>query len=348
MYDLQMEMHDDRGIWPEWGGAVRGDMIKPHWAHPGEAMGEVIGPDPVTGERRIYKILRCAWCISIHTWPLPSTEALAAYYSAYFYQHEKPDYIARYEQDQEWWQLCVHAPLLEQAWKLLPEHIEFPRIMEIGAGPGLALDVAREWGWKTYALEPSPVCAQRLKAHGHTTFQTTLEQVPQHQGEWADGVDVLYLYEVLEHQPCPEDFLLRCYDMLAPGGVIVICVPNDCSPIQYAVCRYLKREPYWYAPPQHLHYFSPKMLQLVLRRSGFTIKGMRGSAALELAIFDGQNYLGNETIGRAVHTARMEKELNAVRQGTWRALEAQYRANMAEARLGREIICVAQKPESVW
>jgi 2-polyprenyl-3-methyl-5-hydroxy-6-metoxy-1,4-benzoquinol methylase len=38
--------------------------------------------------------------------------------------------------------------------------------------------------------------------------------------------DVLYLYEVLEHHPNPEAILLDCYELLNPGGIMVICVPG--------------------------------------------------------------------------------------------------------------------------
>ena len=337
--------------WPDWGGdrdktypwhtykGPQGDL------HAGYLLATVIGPEVTSGQPIPYEIVRCESCISIHAWPLPSPDALAQYYATQFYQHEKPDYLVRYARDYEWWETCVHRPLLQQAWSLLPQgrRREIPRMMEIGAGPGIALDVALEMGFRTYALEPSPACAERLKEKGHRCFELTLEQVPQQEGQWGEAIDIVYLYEVLEHQPCPEDFLLRCYELLAPGGVIVIAVPNDCSPIQYEVCEHLQREPYWFAPPQHLHYFSPKMLQLVVRRCGMTIRDIRGTYPMERYILEGNNYLGDDVRGRMVHHQRMAQELQAYGAGDGARLEAQYRANMAEARAGREMYLLAQK-----
>ncbi|HEY5865372.1 MAG TPA: class I SAM-dependent methyltransferase [Candidatus Tectomicrobia bacterium] len=345
-YSYQLAWHDDRHTWPDWGSAARGNLVDLDFAHRGEWLDSVIGKDPCTGKDRIYHILKCENCVTIHAWPLPHLDDLEAYYRREFYQQEKPDYLERYEGDKHWWKECVHSPLLHQAMAACAQQ-DWPRmqVLEAGAGPGLALDVAAEEGWGTYAVEPSPVCAEHLRKHGHVVYEGSLERYAATVRDHTRQFDIVYLYEVLEHQPSPSDFLHECLHLTKPGGVLVVCVPNDASPIQYQVCKHLGlKEPYWWAPPQHLHYFSPKFLQLMVRWAGYDVLDIRGSAALELAILNGQNYLGNDTVGRAVHTARMKKELAAVQHGIWGEVEAQYRVNMAEARLGREIYCLAQKP----
>ncbi len=213
-------------------------------------------------------------------------------------------------------------------------------VLEIGAGPGIALDVAASYEWCTYAIEPSPLCATRLETLHHV-FHGTLEDFGA--STHARYFTMLYLYEVLEHQPCPEAFLLQCYELLAPGGVMVICVPNDYSPVQFTACEKLHLLHYWLAPPQHLHYFSPKMLQLLVRRCGFSIVDMRGTYPLERFLLGGRNYIGNDTIGREIHQIRMQDELFVLQSGLWPARERQYRRNMTEQRLGREIVCLVQK-----
>ena len=342
-YSFQMAWHlgDD---FPEWGSAPRGNLVDLDFAHRGEWLDSVIGKDPCTGKDRIYHILKCEYCVTIHAWPLPHPDALEDYYRREFYQQEKPDYLERYAGDKDWWKECVHRPLLHQA--MAASHVANPRrqVLEVGAGPGLALDVAAEEGWGTYAVEPSPVCAEHLRQHGHTVYEGNLEGYAAAVRDHKRQFDIVYVYEVLEHQPSPSDFLHECLHLTKPGGILVVCVPNDASPVQYQVCETLRIAPYWWAPPQHLHYFSPKFLQLMVRWAGYDVLDIRGSAALELAILNGQNYIGDDTVGRAVHTARMEKELAAVQHGMWGEVEAQYRANMAEARLGREIMCLAQKP----
>lgn len=354
----QLDSHVDIASWPEWGSAPRGPVLTCDNAHAGELMDSIIGPDAATGEPMVYHIIRCELCISTHVWPLPSQDALAQYYANQFYQVEKPEYIARYEQDRSWWEQCVHTPILRQCidnnpWVFsdnkqassLRVSRKNKRVLDIGAGPGIALDVARNMGLWTYAVEPNEALALRLRENNDGVYHGTLEDVaPYIQSDFSNkGFDILYLYETLEHQPCPEDFLLHCYDLLAPGGVIAIVVPNDYNPLQLRACQEYSLKHWWLAPPQHLHYFTPKTLQLLVRRCGLTLCDMRTTWPLEQAIFGGRNYIGNDVLGRQLHQERMAAELHDVHDADrWDARMARYRGNMIN-RIGREIVCIARK-----
>lgn len=347
-YSYQIAWHLGEN-YPDWGAAPRGNLVRLDTAHQGEWLDSVVGPSVETGEPMVYHILKCELCICIHAWPLPDAAALATYYEALFYQQEKPDYLERYTADEAWWKQCVHEPLITQVeshwYQEFAIRPQWPHMLEVGAGPGMALAVGKDRGWKTFAIEPSPLCAAHLRAQGHRVYQGTLEGYQAALEGIPRTYHLLYLYEVLEHQPCPEDFLLRCYDLLAPGGMLVIAVPNDASPLQYAVCGKLRIPPYWWAPPQHLFYFSPKFLQLVVRRAGFTIRDMRGTYPMERFILEeNQNYLGNDRIGRRVHQWRMQEELRVTKSGLWQERAHQYRTAMEAYRQGREIYCIAQKP----
>ena len=60
------------------------------------------------------------------------------------------------------------------------------------------------------------------------------------------------------------------------------------------------------------------------------------------ALLHGQNYIGNDLLGRQVHTVRMQWELDMVRLEKWAYVEAEYRSNL-QHRIGREIVCIARK-----
>jgi len=121
-------------------------------------------------------------------------------------------------------------------------------------------------------------------------------------------------------------------------------VPNDASPLQYAACQKYGLEPYWWLAPTHTHFFTPKTAQLLVRRCGFTLCDLRGTHPLEEAMVRpyGQCYIGQEWLWRAYTDEKIRMELAAVEAGTWHALEAEYRSNIAE-RIGRSIIVIAQK-----
>jgi SAM-dependent methyltransferase len=168
--------------------------------------------------------------------------------------------------------------------------------------------------------------------------QGTLESISIPYGQQ----DIIMLYEVLEHQPCPEDVLLRCHDLLAEGGILAVCVPNDFNPLQLAAQGKLGLSPWWLAPPQHLYYWTPKTLQLCLRRTGFAILDCRGTFPMEKFLLDGRGYVGNDAVGRACHVERMAYELGAVHTGKWPQVEQEYRMNLTQ-RIGRELVFLSRK-----
>lgn len=328
--------------WPEWGSAPRRPLVNFDMAHAGEWLDSVVGDDPETGNKRVYHIVRCELCILTHVFPLLSHEALASYYQRVFYQKDKASMVERYEQDRPWWELCVHQPILNTICSFLgsttPLITPRPTFLDIGAGVGIALDVAKhQYGFQTFGIEPNEDLCQRLSTRGHVVTSGSLEKF---QGK--QKFHVLYLYETLEHFPYPEESLLQCYDIMEHGGVIAVVVPNDYNPYQCQAVQTLGMAPWWLAPPQHLNYFTPKTLQLLLRRCGFTIRDMRGTYPIDKHILSGENYIGNDSLGRSIHRRRMQEELNVFHGGLWHIREEYYRENLRD-RIGREIVAIAQK-----
>lgn len=340
LYDFQMAHHDSSD-WPEWGSAPRRPLVQFDGAHAGEWLDSVIGDDPSTGDKCIYHIVRCELCIMTHVWPIPHPEALNEYYRAMFYQVDKADMVARYEQDRVWWERCVHEPILNDVCALMVKYATFPTIptlLDIGAGVGIALDSAKKlYGFQTYGIEPNEDLCADLSLRGH---RMTCGNLQDHTG--GKRYHCLYLYETLEHLPYPEESLLQCYDMVEPGGIIAVVVPNDYNPIQCEAVRTMGIKPWWLAPPQHLNYFTPKTLQLLVRRCGFTLRDMRGTYPIDQHILKGENYIGNDVLGRNIHRRRMQDELNIALNGHWQGRESVYRQNIAN-RIGREIVAIAQK-----
>lgn len=339
--EFQIEWHcgDD---YPEWGSSPRRPLVQFDGAHKGEWLESIIGHDIVSSGQCIYHIVKCELCIAIHAWPLPSKDDLKMYYERQFYQVDKSDMVCRYNEDRFWWEKCTYNPLLQTCLEYAP-HAK--RILDIGSGPGICLDTALTHGFTTYGIEPNTENCDVMRTRGHIMLNGTLDDIKDCDREIGfSNFDIVVAYETLEHSPEPEDFLLRCYDMLIPGGILVVAVPNDYNPLQLQARKTLGFPSYWLAPPQHLFYFTPKMLQLLVRRCGFDIVDMRGTFPMEKFLLDGKNYTSNSTLGRKCHKERMQEELFVWQSGLWEAREEQYRMNLSEKRIGREIICFARKP----
>jgi predicted SAM-dependent methyltransferase len=77
-------------------------------------------------------------------------------------------------------------------------------------------------------------------------------------------VDVITMFDVIEHLPQPREVLARCYRYLKPGGVIVITTGDFAS----IVARWAGAKWRLMTPPQHLWYFTKESLR---RTSQFSL-----------------------------------------------------------------------------
>jgi hypothetical protein len=64
---------------------------------------------------------------------------------------------------------------------------------------------------------------------------------------------------------------------------------------------------------------------------------------MEFFLLMGEDYLGNESVGRASHKKRMQFELNLNRAGL-KAFRRELYQFLASRQIGREVVLFAQKP----
>jgi SAM-dependent methyltransferase len=96
-------------------------------------------------------------------------------------------------------------------------------------------------------------------AHAYRGF------LPDMADELAGQYDVLSLFHCLEHTPDPRAEIAAAYTTLAPGGLLVIEVPDPECPAGRLFGRF------WFPwfQPQHLHLLSVANLSRLLREAGF-------------------------------------------------------------------------------
>lgn len=97
-------------------------------------------------------------------------------------------------------------------------------VLDIGCGTGDFLDLARANGMTTYGLELNSTAANAARERGHTVFLKRLEELSA--SDFAGGVDMATLFQVVEHVPGPVSFLSAVKPLVRPGGAIVVSVPN--------------------------------------------------------------------------------------------------------------------------
>ena len=155
--------------------------------------------------------------------------------------------------------------------------------------------------------------------------------------------DAIHANEVFEHLPDPRGMTALLGDLLAPGGVLCICVPNDYSPIQETVRSVCGYSPWWVAPPHHINFFDFESLARLLTDAGLVVTIRESTFPIDMFLLMGENYVGNDELGRHYHGLRKTFERNLVAGGRNDLKRALYRS-LADLDIGREVILYATKP----
>jgi len=148
------------------------------------------------------------------------------------------------------------------ALDVLASHRPGP-ILDVGAGTGTFL-AALDEGWTPYAVEASPATRSELEAKGIETYGAIADI----DGEGAfRGVT---MFQTLEHIAAFDEVIRSCRDLLCPGGVIVLTVPDaDAMFEQEAVVGYPDM------PPNHINKWTPESLRRALEDRGFDVVDVR-------------------------------------------------------------------------
>jgi SAM-dependent methyltransferase len=135
------------------------------------------------------------------------------------------------------------------------------RVLDVGAAGGSFLAMARERGYEPLGCEPSTwMCAFARDHYSLALHPGTIFDMPVERG----SVDLLTLWDVIEHTPDPKAVLARAHELLTPEGVLVMSWPDNAS----LAARLLGRR--WpFLLTVHLYYFTPPTMTELLRRTGF-------------------------------------------------------------------------------
>ena len=134
--------------------------------------------------------------------------------------------------------------------------------------------MARERGYTPLGCEPSTWMCQFAREHyGLELHPGTIFDMPVEKG----SVDLLTLWDVIEHTPDPKAVLARAHELLTPDGVLVMSWPD------YASLAARLLGPKWpFLLTVHLYYFTPTSMTGLLRRTGFGPRLPQALQTLEL------------------------------------------------------------------
>lgn len=96
------------------------------------------------------------------------------------------------------------------------------RLLDVGCGGGFFVGEAAAAGWEAEGTEVSAAAVEFGRARGWRLHRGVLDDAPVAPG----SLDVLTLFEVLEHVRDPAGLLRQCAGRLRPGGLLYLTTPN--------------------------------------------------------------------------------------------------------------------------
>ena len=192
------------------------------------------------------------------TYPQPKEEELGKYY-------ESDDYISHTDGKRSMFEKAYHfvkGIALKNKLQLINDlQKEKGKLLDIGAGTGEFLMVAKENGWQTTGIEPSDK-ARNIALKKGVFLADSLADLEDH------SFDVISMWHVLEHVPNLENQIKELKRLLKPTGTILIAVPNFNS----YDAKYYKE--FWaaYDVPRHLWHFSKTAIKGLFAKEGLHLQ----------------------------------------------------------------------------
>ena len=97
-------------------------------------------------------------------------------------------------------------------------------LLEVGCGPGWALDVFAAGGFAVRGIDVSPAAVEHAREQGHDAHVLDISRT-----EIGGSYDVVAALEVLEHTVDPLGVLDRLTQAVRVGGRLIVSLPNEFS-----------------------------------------------------------------------------------------------------------------------
>ncbi len=237
----------------------------------------------------------------------PSPEELAKYYADIYFQTSQGAYEAVYsEQELTFFDNSNHIKS-EVVTRFFNEDLS-RKLLDVGCGEGFTMDYFFRKGWSVTGIDYSIDGVQRqnqnmepfvLQGDIYLQIDELIHKNEQY--------DVICILNVLEHVIDPILILKQLRELVAPGGLLIILVPNDFSSLQENLLsdKKISRQ-FWVKTPDHLNYFSKDSLVALCEDHGFRLHKCLSDFPIDYFLANpDSNYIEDGTKGKNCHQARM-------------------------------------------
>jgi 2-polyprenyl-3-methyl-5-hydroxy-6-metoxy-1,4-benzoquinol methylase len=205
-------------------------------------------------------LLRCASCGFVTTNRKISPETLRETYTEnYFKGEEYVDYLRDKEILQKNFKKRLRFIYKQK------DRSSITSVIEIGCAYGFFAELIsndlKNCRYTGYDVVPEAIEYGSKQLKQHVVCADYLE------AESEEKVSDVFMWDVIEHLPAPDEYIEKAANELKAGGRIYITTGD----IERLIPRMQKTKWRMIHPPSHLHYFSKRTLSKLLQRKGFKI-----------------------------------------------------------------------------
>src|SRR3989344_2268715 len=214
-------------------------------------------------EKGIFSFCECERCETLFINPRPTHNMLADFYTNSKSIQFWNDKIFPASEDTR--RQSIFAPRAQRVGDLCRKYLtEAKMLLDVGAGFGTFCEEATKLNifQKVIAVEPAQGLAQTCRNKGIEVIEKTIEKADLNQ-----AISVITNFELIEHLFDPIDFVKACHSALINGGLFIVTTPNikgfdlmTLGPISDNIIG-----------PNHMNYFYPKSIKILLERCGFEV-----------------------------------------------------------------------------
>jgi 2-polyprenyl-3-methyl-5-hydroxy-6-metoxy-1,4-benzoquinol methylase len=219
-----------------------------------------------------YSILYCLTCgIEFNANFPPKNSVKDSFSKEYYMELQKEAFLNQMENHMLDPSMCFYQKGLQQVAKI----VKGRKLLDVGAGIGVFMKTASDAGWDVEGVEISPYGSEFIKQrYGFNVYAENLIELNLRDNSY----DVITFWDSIEHMELPKRQLIKAYQLLKNGGLLLLASDNYKSLMAY-LGRFIYRSSFGnityplerFFIPYNKTYFNHDNLSKMLKNIGYEI-----------------------------------------------------------------------------
>lgn len=219
-----------------------------------------------------YSIYYCSACKVEFNADFPPKQSVNESFSKEYYTELQKEAFSIQEKD---YKFDPSYESYKNGLKQIEKFIDRGKLLDVGAGMGAFMKTASDAGWDVEGVEISQYGSEFIKGkYGFTVYRESLISMATDSRSY----DVITYWDVIEHVEFPKKQLIKAYELLKPGGVLLLTSDNYSSLMSFLgrFIYYLSFGKFTYPIerffiPYNKTYFNHNNMEVLLRKIGYEI-----------------------------------------------------------------------------